>query len=335
MGDAQGLGDRLELIPYAPRRRSLELQRDSEALLLLIPDAGGRGKGVLSGKVFEYLAAERPILAVVPPDGAAAELIRARGRRRRRRARRRRRHGRRAARPARRVARQERSPARRSPTEWRTKVSRRTRVEELAAAPGAPRMRRVTSFLFLASVFCVTFEKVHWNIAGSVSLADVLALLFLAAFAVTTARLRVPRTTAVLLGFFAAFLARLPRRLLQPLGLGRARPVGEGPHQVADPLRLPRVRGRLALAARPALLLAHARLVQRRHRRQRGLRRAAAARRAARRQPRRERALTDHRRREPDQHLRRDQRRERLPAERADRRPEPPRDHADRARCSS
>src|SRR6185312_9754494 len=74
--DALGLGDRLELIPYAPRRRSLELQRDSEALLLLIPEAGGRGKGVLSGKVFEYLAAERPILAVVPPDGAAANLIR-------------------------------------------------------------------------------------------------------------------------------------------------------------------------------------------------------------------------------------------------------------------
>jgi glycosyltransferase involved in cell wall biosynthesis len=71
-----GLGERLELIPYAPRRRSLELQRDSEALLLLIPDAGGRGRGVLSGKVFEYLAAERPILAVVPPEGAAAALIR-------------------------------------------------------------------------------------------------------------------------------------------------------------------------------------------------------------------------------------------------------------------
>jgi glycosyltransferase involved in cell wall biosynthesis len=70
------LGDRLELIPYAPRRTSLTLQRDSEALLLLIPEAGGRGKGVLSGKVFEYLAAERPILALVPPDGAAAELLR-------------------------------------------------------------------------------------------------------------------------------------------------------------------------------------------------------------------------------------------------------------------
>ncbi len=77
--DERGLADRLELIPYAPRQAALELQRDSEALLLLIPEAGGRGKGVLSGKVFEYLAAERPILAAVPPDGAAAELIRETG----------------------------------------------------------------------------------------------------------------------------------------------------------------------------------------------------------------------------------------------------------------
>jgi glycosyltransferase involved in cell wall biosynthesis len=73
------LRDRLELIPHVPRRRSLELQRDSEALLLLIPEAGGRGRGVLSGKVFEYLAAERPVLALVPPDGAAADLVRETG----------------------------------------------------------------------------------------------------------------------------------------------------------------------------------------------------------------------------------------------------------------
>jgi len=73
------LGDRLELIPYLPRREVLALQRDSEALLLLIPEAGGRGKGVLSGKVFEYLAAERPLLAAVPPDGEAAALVRETG----------------------------------------------------------------------------------------------------------------------------------------------------------------------------------------------------------------------------------------------------------------
>jgi glycosyltransferase involved in cell wall biosynthesis len=71
-----GLGDRVEEIPHVPRRSALELQRDSEALLLLLPEAGGRGRTVPSGKIFEYLAAERPILAAVPPDGVAAELVR-------------------------------------------------------------------------------------------------------------------------------------------------------------------------------------------------------------------------------------------------------------------
>jgi glycosyltransferase involved in cell wall biosynthesis len=74
-----GLEDRLELHPYLPRKQVLAMQKDSEALLLLIPESGGRGRGVLSAKVFEYLAAERPILAAVPPDGAAAELIRETG----------------------------------------------------------------------------------------------------------------------------------------------------------------------------------------------------------------------------------------------------------------
>jgi len=74
-----GLGDRLELLDYLPHRRALELQRDSEANLLLLPDAGGRGKVVPSGKIFEYLAAERPILAAVPTDGAAAKLVRETG----------------------------------------------------------------------------------------------------------------------------------------------------------------------------------------------------------------------------------------------------------------
>ena len=73
---ARGLENKLELIPYTTRRRSLELQRDSEVLLLLLPDVGERGRDVPSAKLYEYLAARRPILAAAPPNGTAAALIR-------------------------------------------------------------------------------------------------------------------------------------------------------------------------------------------------------------------------------------------------------------------
>ncbi|HZQ02943.1 MAG TPA: O-antigen ligase family protein [Gaiellaceae bacterium] len=66
-------------------------------------------------------------------------------------------------------------------------------------------MRRLTSFLFLATMFCCTFEKVHWNVAGSVGIADMLAILFLISYAVLT-RPRMPRTSVTLVGFFLAFL---------------------------------------------------------------------------------------------------------------------------------
>ena len=74
-----GLGDRLELLGYVSSPRIHELQRASEALLLLIPNAGGRGRGVIPAKLFEYLAARRPILAAVPADGEAAGILREAG----------------------------------------------------------------------------------------------------------------------------------------------------------------------------------------------------------------------------------------------------------------
>lgn len=66
-------------------------------------------------------------------------------------------------------------------------------------------LRRLTDFLFLATFFCVTFEKVHWNVAGTVGIADVLTILFLIAFGMH-ARTRWPRTSAIVLAFLAAFL---------------------------------------------------------------------------------------------------------------------------------
>src|SRR6185312_10204805 len=54
---------------------------------------------------------------------------------------------------------------------------------QLALEPGA--MRRESAlvpFFFLAAVFCATFEKVQWQVAGSVFLADLTATGFLVAF---------------------------------------------------------------------------------------------------------------------------------------------------------
>jgi glycosyltransferase involved in cell wall biosynthesis len=76
---ALGLGDKLGLYPFLSHRQALALQRDSDALLLLLPEIGERGKDIPSGKLYEYIAARRPILAAVPPDGAAADLIREAG----------------------------------------------------------------------------------------------------------------------------------------------------------------------------------------------------------------------------------------------------------------
>jgi hypothetical protein len=67
----------------------------------------------------------------------------------------------------------------------------------------------LTDALFFATLFCVTFEKIHWQVAGAVSLADVLTILFLIGFAADRIARndgRVPRTDLVLLGFLGAFL---------------------------------------------------------------------------------------------------------------------------------
>ena len=79
----------------------------------------------------------------------------------------------------------------------------------MTAVARASRENRLVSALFLVAVFCATFEKVHWDVAGSIYLADVTTIAFLAVWTLDRLgrpRMRVPRTAAVLLCFFVAFL---------------------------------------------------------------------------------------------------------------------------------
>jgi O-antigen ligase len=63
---------------------------------------------------------------------------------------------------------------------------------------------RIVTGLFFASLFVATFEKVHWGSTGAVGINDIATGLFLIAYVVTERR-PLPRTSAIVLGFFAAF----------------------------------------------------------------------------------------------------------------------------------
>ncbi len=69
---------------------------------------------------------------------------------------------------------------------------------------GVGRTRLLDGLLFLTA-FSVTFEKVHWNVAGSVALADISTTAFLVVFAFK-GRGRGTSTVLAVLAFFAAFL---------------------------------------------------------------------------------------------------------------------------------
>lgn len=70
-----GLERVVAVLPALPHREVLQAQADASALLLVLGPSQGR-QGVLTGKLFEYLAARRPILGLVPPDSAAADVLR-------------------------------------------------------------------------------------------------------------------------------------------------------------------------------------------------------------------------------------------------------------------
>jgi O-antigen ligase len=69
---------------------------------------------------------------------------------------------------------------------------------------------RLTAFLFLATLFCLSFEKIQWELAGTIGLSGILAVAFVALFGLERlngGRQGFPRTVAIALLFALAFLA--------------------------------------------------------------------------------------------------------------------------------
>jgi glycosyltransferase involved in cell wall biosynthesis len=69
------LGEVVRTIPYVSHNESLKYAIQSDVLVLIINEGFG-SKAIMTGKLFEYLRCRKPILALVPPEGAAAEVIR-------------------------------------------------------------------------------------------------------------------------------------------------------------------------------------------------------------------------------------------------------------------
>ena len=71
---AAGLKDHVEVLPYVPHTRAIQYQKQAQVLLL--PEINSaETKGILPGKLYEYLAAKRPILAIGPEEWEAATIV--------------------------------------------------------------------------------------------------------------------------------------------------------------------------------------------------------------------------------------------------------------------
>lgn len=64
----------VKIIPYISHNKLVQYLYNADLLLLIIGEMPG-AEGVYTGKLFEYIAIGKPILAIIPPNGVAAQVI--------------------------------------------------------------------------------------------------------------------------------------------------------------------------------------------------------------------------------------------------------------------
>jgi glycosyltransferase involved in cell wall biosynthesis len=69
-----GLGDRVRFEGQQEHAAALQAMRDADVLLLVSNTTSG-AEATVPGKLFEYLASGRPVLAVAPPDSSTADVL--------------------------------------------------------------------------------------------------------------------------------------------------------------------------------------------------------------------------------------------------------------------
>ncbi len=67
-------GMECEFVDYVAHPEAIRIMRSADALLLKVP-AGANGDSVIAGKLFEYLASQRPILAIGPQGGECERIV--------------------------------------------------------------------------------------------------------------------------------------------------------------------------------------------------------------------------------------------------------------------
>ena len=77
--ESHGLKDYTELVPYVKHGDALNLQSRSQLLLLFEVDSE-ETRAIIPGKLFEYMAAKRPILAIGPVGWEAGQILEETGR---------------------------------------------------------------------------------------------------------------------------------------------------------------------------------------------------------------------------------------------------------------